>query len=431
MCGASVNRSACRHVLEGSVRREGGKLRVTVQLIDARSGFHAWAENYDRPWSDVLAIQDDIAREVTRALKVVLDARAPPPGAVAKDLDLGAFDAYLAGLALLRQSGDAGTLKRGADHFQRALEIEPDFARAHAGLCDVGVRRYRIDARPRRSGHGRAALRPGAGTGQQPARDGKGPGRSLRRWRPLCRRKSRIRQLLLRHPGDADGAIGLGRALLGEGDKAGAEHKFPARRRNGAGLLGRLQGAGCLPVRAGQAIGSNRRRTGRSCNSHLQAPARTTTSARHCRCRAPRKRQRRSFERSLRLEPSRAAYSNLGSSYYYLGRISSAAVGTYAKATALASQDRVVWGNLADALWQIPARRDEAIATTDEQSALAERDFVQTPGDAVPLRGIGLYYAQTGEPERSLQRRRSRWSRTPRIRTCAITRLWRPSGAAN
>ena len=383
------------HVLEGSVRREGDKLRVAVQLIDARSGFHAWAENYDRAWSDVLVIQDDIAREVTRALKVVLTPDAPPPGTVAKDLDLGAFDAYLAGLALLRQSGDAGTLKQAEDHFQQALAVEPDFARAYAGLCEVVVRRYRLTRDPgdlaTAEQHCVRALELDSNlleTEKALASLYVAGGR-------YAAAKVAYEQLLLRHPGDADGAIGLGRALLGEGDKAGAETSFRRAVAMEPGFWGGYKALGAFLFEQGrlsEAIEAYRQvvqLTPSSASAHnnlgavLQMQGSQAEAA-------------KAFERSLRLEPSRAAYSNLGSSYYYLGDFERAAA-TYAKATALASQDRVVWGNLADALWQIPARRDEAIAIYRRAIALAERDLVQTPRDAPLTAELAYYYAQTGE----------------------------------
>ena len=61
-----------RNVLEGSVRRDKDKLRVTVQLIDTVTGYHVWAGTYDRDWADVIPIQDNISRSITQALEVVL-----------------------------------------------------------------------------------------------------------------------------------------------------------------------------------------------------------------------------------------------------------------------------------------------------------------------------------------------------------------------
>ena len=75
-----------RHVLEGSVRRDGDNLRVTMQLIDSANGYHVWAGSYDRSWSDVISIQDEIARSVTEALRIVLvPAEASPASRVGRD----------------------------------------------------------------------------------------------------------------------------------------------------------------------------------------------------------------------------------------------------------------------------------------------------------------------------------------------------------
>ena len=132
-----------RHVLEGSVRRDGDNLRVTMQLIDSANGYHVWAGSYDRSWSDVISIQDEIARSVTEALRIVLvPEETSQETALAATLDVRAVDPYLAGLALLRQSGDMSRLKEAAKRFGEAIEIEPSFARAYAGLCRVGVRIY-------------------------------------------------------------------------------------------------------------------------------------------------------------------------------------------------------------------------------------------------------------------------------------------------
>ena len=82
-----------RHVLEGSVRRDGDNLRVTMQLIDAANGYHVWAGSYDRSWSDVISIQDEIARSVMEALRIVLvPAETSPEAVSAATLDVRAVD---------------------------------------------------------------------------------------------------------------------------------------------------------------------------------------------------------------------------------------------------------------------------------------------------------------------------------------------------
>jgi TolB-like protein/DNA-binding winged helix-turn-helix (wHTH) protein/tetratricopeptide (TPR) repeat protein len=117
------------YVLDGSVLKSGGRLRVTPQLIDARTGSIIWLETYDqRPIGDVFAIQDDIVREVANALEVKLRVgRGRLPG-MTHDVD--AYDAYLRGSttpeALL---GGRGTL-RAIEHFERAVALDESFSLA-------------------------------------------------------------------------------------------------------------------------------------------------------------------------------------------------------------------------------------------------------------------------------------------------------------
>jgi TolB-like protein/Tfp pilus assembly protein PilF len=120
-----------RLVLEGSVRKQGERVRVTAQLIDATSGFHLWSESFDRELRDIFAIQDEIARAVATALDVTLGGTAQPTAAPAHDLE--AYDLYLQGLALWQARGESNM--RNADAlFRAALELDPGLARGWAGL---------------------------------------------------------------------------------------------------------------------------------------------------------------------------------------------------------------------------------------------------------------------------------------------------------
>lgn len=122
-------------ILEGRVRKAGDRVRVTAQLIDAADGFHLWAESFDRRLSDIFAIQEEIARSVAHALRVSLgtadgiDFRRYAPR------DMRAYEFYLRGRQLERN-----TTKASWDHaprmFRRAIELDPDYAPAHAGLAD-------------------------------------------------------------------------------------------------------------------------------------------------------------------------------------------------------------------------------------------------------------------------------------------------------
>ena len=122
------------YVVEGSVRRAASRIRITAQLVDARTGTHLWAERYDRPLEDVFAIQDEIARGIvaTVAARVLEDseaaARRRPPR------DMQAYDLFLQGRRL-SDSFTPGAQAQARAFFERARELDPSFARAYTGLA--------------------------------------------------------------------------------------------------------------------------------------------------------------------------------------------------------------------------------------------------------------------------------------------------------
>lgn len=114
------------HLLDGSVRRSGARVRITAQLVDCASGTNVWSDRFDRDLSDVFALQDEIAEAVAAALKAVF---TPSPGVRA--IDPGAYDLYLRARSL---SADLDTRAR-TELLERALAIAPEFAAAWAALC--------------------------------------------------------------------------------------------------------------------------------------------------------------------------------------------------------------------------------------------------------------------------------------------------------
>ena len=122
-------------VLEGSVRRSGDRLRITVQLVEAATGYHQWSERFDRTWQDVFEIQDDIAQHVVGSLQVQLGVDFGSRLIRPETKNLEAYNLYLrARHAANRRTAEH--LAQSIDLFQKALEQEPDYARAHAGVAD-------------------------------------------------------------------------------------------------------------------------------------------------------------------------------------------------------------------------------------------------------------------------------------------------------
>lgn len=116
------------YVLEGSVRKFAGDLRITAQLVDVRSGFHLWSDTFDRPFEDIFAVQEEIADAVATALSVSLSVGeiADVPG---NTRNVDAFEQYMLGGALLNEYTAEGDLK-ALRHFRNATELDPDFGLA-------------------------------------------------------------------------------------------------------------------------------------------------------------------------------------------------------------------------------------------------------------------------------------------------------------
>jgi len=125
-------------ILEGSVRRAGGRLRISAQLINASDGLSLWSEAYERQVTDVFQVQDSLAHDIAQALSATLSipqAAARTAGVMAQGTnDLEAYDLYLRGRHLWERRGGDGLL-RAADFFRQAVQRDPGFARAHAGLA--------------------------------------------------------------------------------------------------------------------------------------------------------------------------------------------------------------------------------------------------------------------------------------------------------
>lgn len=121
------------HILEGSVRKSGDKVRITAQLISAEDGFHLWSKTYDREIHDVFAVQDEIASEVARAMQVTLLSDGI---SIAKSLETTpeAYDIYLrAKSALYDRTIDS--VRRSIDLFRQVIELDPNYAPAYVNLA--------------------------------------------------------------------------------------------------------------------------------------------------------------------------------------------------------------------------------------------------------------------------------------------------------
>ena len=386
-----------RNVLEGSVRRDADKLRVTVQLIDTVTGYHVWAGSYDREWAEVITIQDEISRAITRALAVVLTPEAERKLKRGDVENLAAYDAYLAGVSALNKSGDLSQLNKATDLFRKALDLDPGFSRAYAGLCNAGIKRYGRTNATEDVAAAEAACHKALEL--DPSRD-----ETEMALGTLYLNSGRYEQaeavyrgLVIRRPQDAAVYIGLGDALKDQGKRDEAERSFrqaievePSFWQTYTALGSFMFGTG----RAEQAIAPYKKAAelvpGSASAYNNLGGALYLTGRVHEAAEA--------YEKSLALEPSRSAHVNLGSLYYYQGRFPDA-VRQYESAEAIASSDHLVVGALADALWFIAGRRPEAVALYQRAAKQAEESLKVNPSDALVWAQLGYYSGRAGDPQ--------------------------------
>jgi serine/threonine protein kinase/Tfp pilus assembly protein PilF len=123
-------------VLEGSVRKMGNRLRITAQLVNVADGYHLWSERYDREMEDVFAIQDEISQAIVKALRVILsEDERKAIEKVRAAVNVEAYDYYLRGRQYFHQLRRK-SLEYARQMFNKAIEIDPEYARAYAGVAD-------------------------------------------------------------------------------------------------------------------------------------------------------------------------------------------------------------------------------------------------------------------------------------------------------
>ena len=123
-------------VLEGSVRREQNRIRVTAQLISVEDGFHLWSESYDYELNSVLSLQETISRAIVRALEIELSPQDDEQASGNTSVNSEAYDLYLKGRYYWARLNTGG-FQQSIEAFQKAIAVDPDYAPSHAGLANA------------------------------------------------------------------------------------------------------------------------------------------------------------------------------------------------------------------------------------------------------------------------------------------------------
>ncbi len=136
------------NILEGSIRREAEMIRVSAQLIDAESGFHIWADRYDRKLSGVFAIQDEISQAIATALKVRLSSESVEAQRARRPDDMRLYETYLQGMYFINSryvvTYQEEDFLKALEMFEAAREIDPDYAQTYLGLAWAYWHKYSL-----------------------------------------------------------------------------------------------------------------------------------------------------------------------------------------------------------------------------------------------------------------------------------------------
>jgi TolB-like protein/Tfp pilus assembly protein PilF len=388
------------HVLEGSVRHQSGKVRVTVQLIDSISGFHLWSETYDRNASDLLALQDEIAGRVVDSLQVLLSTESRDTLSIRESMDPVAYDYYLRGLSYLRLPNDESNFAAAVALFGKAVALNPEFADAYAGLCDAHLGAYAILLDIRQFEAAESACHRALTLDQRAASVYVALGNLYRTSGQYAESIEEFHTALAISPASPDAYLGLADTYFVDNELELAAQNYGRALELQPNYWQALMSMANFQFNSGQvekaipyyerivelmpdsaAALSNLGSANFVLGNFDQATL--------------------AWQRSLAEDPSAATYANLASGLYFQGKFDQA-IPLYHQAVELAPENFENWGNLGDAYRHSSQGAELAEPMYRNAIKLAEKRLIVNPSDAESLAIIAHYSASIGLHEQAL-----------------------------
>ena len=396
---AIAARLGAQAVLLGSVRKLGNTISVTARLIDGESSEQLWTETYDRDLSDIAGIQEDIAGQVARALHVVLPVEAEKRLKNLGTSNVEAYDLYLRGLDYLRQPADEVSLVQAEANLRQSLALDPDFARAHAAMCQVHLKRYTNSRDAAYFGVVENACRATLAYDTDNSEVHLALG-------GLYRASGRDEEALEAYQAaldlnstSPDAYIGLARVLEPLGRKAEAEQYLRKAIEADVSYWASFNAMGSFLFGEGRYLEAAEFFNMFVSRAENDARALNNLGVAYFFA-ADFKRAAEAWDASLEHRPTRSAYSNTGSMYFYLGDYLTAA-DRYSRAIDLAPRDHRLWGNLADAYYFSDGMQSAAEVAYSQAIALGEGRLAVNAGEADTLSDLAHYNARNGQRERA------------------------------
>lgn len=384
-------------VLSGSVRRDGNRIRVSAELAEADRKKSRWNETYDRTLDDILEIQSDIASSVATAIVPVLSPDSQARIESHPTENTQAYDYYLRGRELLRQPAEMETLTNAIELFEDAIELDSDFARATAALCEAHLGAYEVMLEAKSFEDAERACKQALILDDGLWEVHLALGNLYLTNGQHDRAVVEIDLAIAEQPNSADSYLALAAAYVAQNRDADAEEAFllaeevdrdywGVHRAYGNYLydIGRYDEAIARHVRVTELVPDSGIGYDNLGNTYLALGELAEAE--------------KAFNASPL--PSRWTYMNRGLVYYYQGDYSSA-VADQKRSLEIAPSNPDPWGFIGDAYRQMSGNDDRANAAYARAIDLANTKLEVDPGDWSAVGRLALSYAYTGEYERS------------------------------
>ena len=387
-------------ILEGSVRKQENRVRVTAQLIDGQNNYHLWTETYERELDDIFEIQESIAKAVTRELVGVLQPNVLSIFAEARAATLDAYHFYHRGLSYLRAPPTEQSLEIARGLFQRALEEDSQYAQAYAGLCESALAQYELLNAPALIDVAESecleALR--LSRNMREVRYALGV---LYRYTGDYEESARIFRELLDDQPTADVWVGLGETNVAQGNFEAAEVSFKtAIEREPGNWRNRMAYAEFLYWRSRyedslEALRRVIELSPDNARAYLLIGATQDYLG-------DEEASLAATLKSIELSPTRGAYRDLGLTYYQMADFEKAAE-AFEKAVDLGPDDHWSWGNLAQA-YELVGEHDASQAAYAKAIELATAALERNARDWLSNARLAMYIVMSGDTEEGLRR---------------------------
>ncbi|MEM8499991.1 MAG: tetratricopeptide repeat protein [Pseudomonadota bacterium] len=396
-----ASRLSVANVLEGSARQQNNLVRAKAYLSNGKTGFSEWVRTFERPIDDIFAVQQEIANSVVRELQLVLSLDSKKELRKQATQSSDAYVHYLNGLGRLRSSLDADVMSDASDAFKLAIDTDPTFSKAYAGICEAHLRLYDIrntigDFEIAETACRRASeLDPGL-NGEINLALGKLY--LYRGW--YDRAEQQLNKSLTVSSTPVDTYIELGKLRMVQGRLEEAEKflkqateiksnywsaqealaSFYYRTREYKKAAIAYEKASMMAPDVATVFG------GKGATHWMMGSFDEAIAA---------------YEQSLRIKPSRQAYTNIGSLHFNAGRFEEA-IANQRAALEFAPNDHRVWGRLAEAnhFNKNPIGAKEAYGRAAE---LAEKNVKVNTSDWKTIALMGTYYAHLEQREKAME----------------------------